>query len=216
MKRTVGVGAGGHAKVVIDILRLTGGIDLVGLLDAEGELWGTTVEGLLVLGGDELLPKLYGKGVGYAFIGVGAVGDTQPRRRLYEMTRQCGFEMLKAVHPQAVVASSAFVGDGTSIMAHAVVNPGAHLGVDVIINSGAIVEHDCVVESHAHVATGSRLGGGVYIGEGSHVGIGASLRQGIRIGRNAIVGAGAAVVEDVPDSVVVAGVPAKILRDVEV
>ena len=75
----IGLGAGGHAKVVIDILRLTGLYELIGLLDPKRPLWGTLVEGVPVLGNDELLPELRGQGVRHAFIGLGTTGGTRPR-----------------------------------------------------------------------------------------------------------------------------------------
>ncbi|MBI4538157.1 MAG: acetyltransferase [Gemmatimonadetes bacterium] len=213
--RVIGIGAGGHAKVVMEILRLTGGHELVGLLDAKRELWGTAVMGVPVLGDDSLLCELHGQGLRHAFIGVGTTGDTKTRRRLYEEARRQGFEMVAAVHPRAVIASSARLGAGPTIMAGAVINADTWLGANVIVNTGAIVEHDCVVGDHVHIATGACLAGAVRVGTGAHVGLGASVRQGIRIGENAVVGAGAAVVDDVPDGVVVAGVPARVLRGAE-
>ncbi len=215
MLRAVGLGAGGHAKVVIDIVRLLGGYELVGLLDPQEALWGSEVLGVPVLGGDHLLPQLRGQGVGHAFIGVGTVGDVRTRVRLYELARQHGLQLVAAIHPRAVVAASVEMGAGPTVMANAVINAAACLGDDVIVNTGAIVEHDCVVGDHAHVATGARLAGGVHVGEGALVGIGATVRQGRRIGRYAVVGAGAVVVDDVPDAVVVAGVPARVLRRTE-
>jgi len=215
MKRVVGLGAGGHAKVVIEILQLMGGYELVGLLDPKKELWNTEVLGVPVLGGDDLLPKLYKEGVRHAFIGLGTVGDTRPRRELYEKACSYGFQIVRAIHPQATVSSSAVIGDGPTIMASALINAAAKLGDNVIVNTGAIIEHDCVIGDHVHIATGARLASVVHVGNGSHIGLGASIRQCICIGRNAIVGAGAVVVEDVPDDVVVAGVPARISRRVE-
>jgi len=215
MKRVVGLGAGGHAKVVIEILQLMGGYELVGLLDPKKELWNTKVLGIPVLGGDDLLPKLYKEGVRHAFIGLGTIGDTRPRRELYEKARSYGFQIVRAIHPQATISSSAVIGDGSTIMASAVINAAAKLGDNVIVNTGAIIEHDCVIGDHVHIATGARLASTVHVGNGSHIGLGASIRQCICIGRNAIVGAGAVVVEDVPDDVVVAGVPARISRRVE-
>jgi sugar O-acyltransferase (sialic acid O-acetyltransferase NeuD family) len=208
----IGIGAGGHAKVVIEILRLVGGYDFVGLLDANPETWGTRLMGVGVLGDDVLLAKLYQEGVRCVFIGKGAVGDTGTRKRLYQEAQRLGFEVVRAVHPQAIVSSSAEIGNGPTVMAGAVINAAAHIGDNVIINTGAIVEHDCVVESHVHVATGARLAGGVRVGEGAHIGMGASIKQGITISRQAIVGAGAVVVRDVPDGMTVAGVPAKVLN----
>lgn len=211
VKRVVGLGAGGHAKVVIDTLRLLGCYELVGLLDSNRGLHDTNVLGVPVLGDDNLLPRLWEQGVRHAFIGLGGSGDTEPRRRVYCVARKCGMTIVKAIHPSAVVAPSAKIGHGPTILANAVVNADACLGDNVTVNTGAIVEHECIIGDHVHIATGARLGGGVYVGSGSHIGLGASVRQDIRIGENAIVGAGAVVVKDVPDGVVVVGVPARIL-----
>lgn len=214
MKRVVGVGAGGHAKVVIDILRLLGAYELVGLLDPNPELRRTNVLGVRVLGDDNLLPKMWSDGVRHAFIGLGAIAGTQHRRRLYEMVRRYGFEIVEAVHPQAVLAASADIGHGPTVMANAVIGAAARLGDDVIVNTSAVVEHDCVVGNHVHIATGARLAGSVRVGDGALIGLGACVRQSINIGRNSIVGAGAVVVDDVPECTVVVGIPARSLRKV--
>jgi len=192
-----------------------GSYELVGLLDPRQELWGTEVLGSPVFGGDGLLPELYDQGVGHAFIGLGAIGDTRPRRRLYEKARRQGFQIVQAIHPQAVIAPSVEIGHGPTIMAGAVINAAVRLGYNVIVNTGAIVEHDCVIGDHVHIATGARLASTVHVGEGAHIGLGASIRQCIHIGRNAVVGAGTVVVDDVPDNVIVVGVPARILKKVE-
>lgn len=214
MKQVIGLGAGGHAKVVAEILRLSDDYEFIGLLDLRQELWNTEVLGIPVLGDDSLLPELYERGIRYAFIGLGTVGDTRPRRLLYEKTRRQGFQVVQAIHPQAVVAQSVKIGYGPTIMAGVVINAAAQLGDNVIVNTGAIIEHDCVVGNHVHIATGARLASTVHVGEGAHIGLGSSIRQRIHIGRNAIIGAGAVVVDDVPDNVVVTGIPARILKKV--
>ena len=201
--------------MVIEILRLVGGYELVGLLDAEPGLWGSEVLGVPVLGGDALLTEMYDKGVCTAFIGVGMVKSSEPRRRLYGQARQAGFDMADATHPRAIISPTAKIGDGPTVMAGVVINANAKLGNNVIINTGAIIEHDCVIGDHVHVATGACLAGSIKVGDGAHVGIGATIREGIRVGRGSVVGAGAVVVHDVPDDVLVVGVPAKIKRGVE-
>jgi sugar O-acyltransferase (sialic acid O-acetyltransferase NeuD family) len=208
--RVLGLGAGGHAKVVIEALEAAGGYEIVGLLDPNRT---GSVLGIPVLGDDALLERQYHEGVTHAFIGLGGAGDTAPHRRLYELAKSHGFEIVSVVHPSAVVSRSAQVGEGATVLAHAVVGAEARLGDDVIVNTGAIVEHDCRVGDHVHVASGAALASGVEIGEGAHIGIGASVRQGVRIGSRSLVGAGAAVVEDVEADVVVAGVPARVLRE---
>jgi len=205
----VGFGAGGHAKVVIEILRSMQEYKIVGLLETQDALWGTSVLGVEVLGDDSSMAELKQRGIKHAFIGVGTVGDAQPRRRLYQKVSEFGFEIVPAIHAAAIVSSSAQIGDGPTIMAGAIVNADAVIGDNVIVNTGAIVEHDCVIGDHTHIATGARLAGGVQVGPGSHIGIGAVVRQEIRIGAGAIVGAGAVVVRDVPDGTTVIGVPAK-------
>jgi sugar O-acyltransferase (sialic acid O-acetyltransferase NeuD family) len=206
----VGFGAGGHAKVVIEILRSMQDYEIVGLLETQQRLWGTKVLGVEVLGDDALMGELKARGINHAFIGVGTVGDAQPRRQLYEKVSGFGFQIVPAIHAAATVSSSARIGDGPTIMAGAIVNADAVIGNNVIVNTGAIVEHDCVIGDHVHIATGARLAGGVHVGPGSHIGIGAVVRQEIRIGEVAIVGAGAVVVKDVPDFKTVIGVPATV------
>lgn len=215
MVKVVGLGAGGHAKVVIEILHLIGGYEFVGLLDPKQKLWNTEVLGVSVLGGDDLLPKLFKDGVRYAFIGLGTVGDTGPRRQLYEKARAQGFQIVQAIHPQAIISPSVEIGHGPTIMAGAIINADVRLGNNVIVNTGAIVEHDCIIGDHVHIATGARLASTVHIGEGSHVGLGASIRQCVHIGSSTVVGAGAVVIENVPDNVVVVGVPARIMGRAE-
>jgi sugar O-acyltransferase (sialic acid O-acetyltransferase NeuD family) len=210
MTPVVGFGAGGHAKVVIEIIRCLPEFEIVGLLETRKELWQTNVLGVEVLGDDSLMSELKSRGITHAFIGVGTVGDARPRRQLYEKVTEFGFQLVPAIHPAAVVSTSAKIGSGPTIMAGAVVNANAMLGNNVIVNTGAIVEHDCSIGDHAHIATGARLAGGVQVGPSAHIGLGALIRQGIRIGRKAIVGAGAVVVKDVPDGTTVFGVPAEI------
>lgn len=210
--RVVGVGAGGHAKSVIDILRAVGGYVIVGLLDIDAGRHGALVMNVPVCGGDELLARFQADGVGHAFIGIGSVGDPSARRRAYARCRDAGFEIVRAIHPRAVVSPAATLGDGIAVMAGAVINAEAVIGHNVIVNTGAIIEHDCRIADHVHVATGARLAGGVVVEEGAHIGVGAAIREGIHVGARAIVGAGAVVVADVPDGAVVVGNPARVAR----
>src|SRR5262245_38484014 len=116
MTRVVGFGAGGHAKVIIEILRLRD-FEIVGLLDPKEALWGTEVIGVPVLCDDSMLTGVKSKGVAHAFIGVGSVGDSQHRIQLYDKIVAAGFEVVTAIHPAAVVSDSAVIGAGTTVMA---------------------------------------------------------------------------------------------------
>jgi sugar O-acyltransferase (sialic acid O-acetyltransferase NeuD family) len=208
----IGMGAGGHARSVIELLRLQGKWDFVGLLDENPMLAGVSVMGVPVLGGDDLLAHLWSKGQRFVFNGLGSVGSTRLRRMVYERALSLGYEFVSAVHPSATVSPSVSLGQGTMIMAASVIGVDARIGNNVVVNTAAVIEHDCRIGDHVHVASGAVLGGGVEVAAGAHIGIGAVIRQGIRVGCDAVVGAGACVVKDVEDSAVVVGVPAKPLR----
>ena len=205
----VGLGAGGHAKVVIEILQLGGQYELIGLLDPKPNLRGESVLGVPILGGDEQLAMLKARGVEHFFVGLGSASDLGPRRHLYEFASGQGMKPVTAIHPSAIISPSAVLGIGATVIAAAVINANARLGDNVIVNTGAIVEHDCVIGNHVHIATGAKLSGGVIVGDGTHIGVGAVVRQCIRIGMGALIGAGAVVVKDVPDGQMVMGNPAR-------
>jgi UDP-perosamine 4-acetyltransferase len=199
------LGGGGHARVVIDCLRLACLCEPVAILDANASLWGGNVDDIPVRGGDEQLPSLLAEGVRFFAVGLGQ----GPRAKLFKIGLEAGLQPVSAIHPRSIVSTRARVGAGTQIFAAAVVNPGANVGDNVIINTGAIIEHDCVLADHVHIASGACLAGGIHVDEGAFVGAGSTVRQGLRIGTKAVVGAGAVVTKDVSPGQTVAGVPAR-------
>jgi UDP-perosamine 4-acetyltransferase len=211
--QVVGLGAGGHAKVVLDILISYADYEVVGLLDIDSCLHGQSLMSVPILGDDRLLASIVGQGVTHFFVGLGGATTLFPRRKLYEKGLFSNLVPVSTVHPMAVISRAARIGKGVTVMATAVINPEAAIGDNVIINSGAIVEHDCVIEDHAHIAPGALLSGGVQIGEQTLIGIGVVIKQGIKIGRNVLVGAGAVAVKDVADGQVVMGNPARVRGD---
>jgi len=212
--RVVGLGAGGHAAVVIEALRAAGVYEVVGLTDPRRELWGSTLLGVEGLVEDDKLRRQYDQSVSHAFIGLGGASDNGPRRRLFELAQVQGFELVTVVHPTAVLSPSARLGSGATVLATAVISANSVLGENVIVNTAAIVEHDCSIADHVHVATGARLASGVRVDTGAHIGVGATVLQGLSIGTGAVVGAGAVVTHDVDPATVVVGVPARPLRRV--
>lgn len=209
----VGLGAGGHAKVVIDILETHENYSIIGLLDSNPSLQGQFVLDIPVLGDDNLLASLVEKGTFHFFIGLGSVGNTAHRRHLYKRATKLGMQPVQAIHPQAIVSSSARLEAGVTIMAGAIINASASIGMNAILNTGAIVEHDCVLGDFVHIATGAQLASTVHVANDAHVGAGATVHQCVTIGTGAVIGAGAVVVADVAPHTVVVGVPARPLSN---
>jgi len=200
------LGAGGHAKVVADIL-LARGMAVTGYLDDDERQWGQSRLGIPVLGAMGSFPDYEPSGL------VIGVGDNRARQSILHRLKLDGSDLLmNAIHPRATVSPHVELGRGVVIAAGAIINPGASVGDLVVVNTGASIDHDCVVDDLAHIAPGARLAGGVRVGLGTLVGIGAVAIPSISIGSWATIGAGAAVVADIPDGSTAVGVPAKVIK----
>lgn len=198
------VGGGGHAKVVIEIIRASGGYRILGCTDAAATA--AEVIGVPVLGDDDQLPRLFAAGIRHAFV---AIGANRLRLALGQRLLQQGFTLISALHPAAVVSPTAAVGRGVAVMPGAVINACAVIGDFAIINTLAAVEHDCRLGEGVHVAPRAALAGNVTLDTCVSVGIGAVVKPGVRIGAYTQVGAGAAVVSDLAANCLAMGVPAR-------
>lgn len=209
MKKLVIVGAGGHARVVADLVRVAGSFEVAAFVDELAEQRdGDLYLGARVFAGPTGLERARKSGLDYA---LPAFGNNNARLGCMERMRANGFEIVSAVHPSAVVASDVAFGAGTVIVAGAIVNAAARLGDACIVNTGATVDHDCFLADGVHIEPGVHLGGTVRVGRGTTIGIGAVVGKGHKVGAHAHVGAGAVVVRDIPDAAVAWGVPARLV-----
>ena len=205
-EKLVVFGAGGHAKVVIDIIEQQGNYEIAGLLDDDLKHQGSRFFGYPVLGTRADLPALFSAQLRHAIV---TIGDNASRAAVAAHLDQHGWRFASAVHPRASIGRGVKIGPGSVVMAGCVVNTDAHLGGQVIINTGATVDHDCRIEDAVHIAPGCHLCGGVSVGQGSLLGAGTTVTPGVRIGNRVIVGAGSTVIRDVADEARVSGVPAR-------
>ena len=144
--------------------------------------------------------KYFDKGVKYAVIGVGALGNPKLRTKLYNNLCKIGFIIPTLIHPKAIIEPSAKLGEGCQIMAGAIVGSDAIVGDNCILNAGSIVSHDCILKDNVHLTPGSILAGSVTIGQNSIIGMGSSVYIGVTIGKNAVIMNGTSVVRDILDS----------------
>jgi sugar O-acyltransferase (sialic acid O-acetyltransferase NeuD family) len=142
------------------------------------------------------------------------LGPTAPARaRLADLLqKRFSLEFCTLVHPRAYVSPLARLGPGAFVGANSVIAAGTRLEAHVFVNRGVTVGHDTHVGAFSRLQPGANVGGLSRIGAGVTVGLGATLIERLRIGDGAVIGSGAVVLEDVPDRVLVAGVPATIRR----
>lgn len=209
MLQTIILGAGGHGRVVLDILLAGKAYKPVGFLDNNPALHGRRIDGLPVLGDLSQLPTLWKSGVRKAIV---AIGDNGVRRQMGDAVGRDGFELINAIHPSAGVSSSASIGRGVVVAAGAIVCAHCQIGDYVILNTGCIIDHESMIGTAAHICPGVKLAGHVTVESGAFVGIGATVIQGLRIGFESVVGAGAVVIRDVDPMASVVGVPARIIK----
>ena len=201
------LGAGGHGRVVLDTA-LAAGWTLSGFIDGTKSI-GEHVNNLPVIGGDRLLddPSFL---IQHLF--VVAIGDQQARRRLSLDICDKGGQLATMQHPACVVSASALIGDGTVMIAGAIVNANARVGRFCILNTGCTVDHDCELGDGVQICPGAHLAGRVGCADDVFVGTGAAIIPGISIGAGATVGAGAVVIRNVAPGEFVAGNPARTIR----
>ncbi len=200
------LGASGHAKVCIELLRAMGEeiSYCVGIEDSPDQCVDVPV-----LKGDENLALLRNKGYYRAFI---AIGSNHLRLRLASVVTGQGYHLVNAISPQACVSPTVCLGLGVAIMAGAVINAETSIGDLAIINTGAVIDHDCQIGKAVHIAPQCALSGNVIIGDLSFLGIGCKVIPEIQIGDHVIIGAGGVVISNINSGATAVGVPAKVIR----
>jgi sugar O-acyltransferase (sialic acid O-acetyltransferase NeuD family) len=172
--RIVLLGAGGHAKVLLDVL-IASGVKVDGVVDPilaeNGGFW----RGIAVIGNDDELLKI-GPAEIVLVNGIGSLPGKSLRQRLFAQFRTAGFRFISVVHPSALMGSGVVLGEGVQLMAGSIVQADSTIGDNSIVNTGALIDHDCVFGSH-----------------------GVSIIQGMAIGAGAVIGAGTVVLKDIPD-----------------
>ena len=192
-------GAGGHAKVIMDVLR-ENDIELSGIIDDNPDLreWM----------GHRVLSS-YQQGMSPVLISIGANGI---RKRVADWLKHEQAIFGTAVSTHAIVSPLAKIGEGSVIMQGGILQSCCQVGKHCIVNTGAAIDHECVLEDYVHVSPNATLCGNVHVGEGTWIGAGSVINPGVRIGKWTIIGSGSVVCKDIPDGVVAYGSPCRIMK----
>ena len=189
-------GASGHGKVIKEILEaLDRPVD--GFVDDNPET--KELSGVPVRHSTEDVDEV-----------IVSIGDNTLRKKVVD-DLECPIAEA-AIHPRAVVSTSATVGEGTVVMAGAIINADARIGRHCIVNTGASIDHECQIGDFVHVAPHATLCGAVTVGEGTLVDAGAVIISRVKIGKRCVVAAGSVVLRDIPDGCVAYGNPCKVIK----
>ena len=200
------IGAGGHSKVVIDALQCAGE-NVLGVTKLDNNDVLNQPLDIPILGTDAIIEE---HDTGQVHLANGL--DGKGREQIFNNWKRHGYHFCQVIHPSAVIASSAHLGEGVQIMAGAVVQSMVTVGDNSLINTKASIDHDCVISKHSHIAPGTTLCGDVHVGERCHMGAGCVVIEGLTIGADVFVAAGATVCRNIASGACVGGTSARSLR----
>ena len=200
-KNVIIIGAGGHGKVISDII-IKSGDKLIGFLDDNVEIGTKIIEQYEIIGKVNECENIQEEDKSLSF--VIAIGNNYTRKDIYEKYK---LNYYTAIHPSAIIGMQVDIGEGTVIMANSCINPNTRIGKNCIINTGAIIEHDNIIGDYVHISPNATLCGTVKVGNFTHIGAGVTIKNNITICDNCIIGAGAVVIQDISQKGIFVGVP---------
>ena len=189
------LGAGGHARVLLDELKGMGR-EVMGITDPSIEP-GATMLGVNVLGDDTYIDELPPQSFELVN-GIGALPKSSLRWDIARKMKDKGYQFSTVVSLLSAVAGSVKLSEGVQVMAGAVIQTSVTIGKNSVANTGCTIDHDCVIGENVWISPGVTICGNVVIGDCAYVGAGSVLIQDITIGAHAIINAGSVVKKSLP------------------
>lgn len=203
------IGAGDHARSVINIIELEGRYRIAGLVD-DRLAAGDTVFGYAVLGS---LDAIAGLGI---TSGIVCIGDNWTRSVAAARVRALrpDFRLITAIHPGAIINRRAgAIGAGTKIFQGVIIEHGARIGAHCLVNPFSLVGHDSDIGDFVNIHPGVNVCGDVRVGSFTTLAVGVNVINGVSIGEHTVIGAGSTVVKDIGSYTVAFGTPCKPVRE---
>ncbi len=209
-EKVIIIGGGGHAKVLVDCLLLSGAT-IIGITDIDSNNCHSSFSNVKFIGKDEAIFQYDQKDI-LLVNGLGFTDKSNRRAAIFELFKKSGYSFASVIHPSAVISSDVVLSEGVQVMAGSVIQPGCKVGANSIINTSVAIDHDCIIAENVHIAPGSVLSGNVTIEQSVFIGAGTTIIPGVTIGLKCIIGAGSLVNTDIPTKTKAFGVPAKVVK----
>lgn len=205
-KRLIIIGAGGFSKSIIDSINYNE-IELVGFIDTYKNgyhqsypILGNSIEQI-----NNLHEYVY-------FIGI---GDPAIRNHFHSLLIEKKLETINIIDSTSIISKNVNLGLGIYIGKLCIINSDTTISDGVVINTRSLIEHGNFIGSHSNISTNVVLNGDVNVGNCTFVGSSSVVNGQIKIGSNSIIGSGSVVIRDIPDCVVVAGTPTRLIREIK-
>lgn len=195
LKPLIVIGGGGHASVLIDILRVQKR-EILAVICPDDLSQRSVFNGILHLSKDEDVLNYPPDSVRLVN-GIGVLPRSNVKKKLNQYYLSLGYQFETVISEQAWISNEAVIETGAQVFAGAIIQTGAKISAHTIINSKALIEHDSVIGKYNHVAPNATICGQVETSENVYVGASSTLIQNIKLDKNVVVGAGAVVTKNV-------------------
>ncbi len=212
--KSIIIGAGTYGEVYLSYLKESG-ISVIGFLDDNKALVGKEINGVPVLGSVDSLQQ--NKGIWDVEAVYSPIGNNKLRVKFLELARSLGYKTPNFIHHDVKIGPDVTIApEGVYILPNVVIMPHANIESDVMICTSANIAHHSRLQQGTFISTGVNFGANIISKKYAYIGIGATIMTGVKeLGEDCLIGAGSVVIRDVPNHTVVAGIPAKIIREKE-
>lgn len=197
-KELIIIGAGGHGLVVADIAKQNG-YQKIAFLDDNKE----KVYDYPIIGNSSEAVKYRDSNF---FV---AIGNNSVREHFVTALEEKDINVISLIHPSSIIAGDVVIGNGTVIMAGAIVNCKSKIGKGVILNTGCTVDHENIIGDYVHLSPGCHTSGQVVIQKETWLGTGSIVINNVEICERCTIGAGCVVISDLSQPGTYVGVPAR-------
>jgi sugar O-acyltransferase (sialic acid O-acetyltransferase NeuD family) len=191
------LGAGGHARSSIDVIKQTGKYDIYGVIDNDPKI--KSILDLKIIGNDNNLEEIR-KSCANAFIGIGQIKSPKARIKILQKLKKIDYKLPCIISPTSTVSKYSNISEASIIFNNVIIGPNSSIGYNSIINNFSLIEHDCIIGNNVHVSTNVTINGNVSVGSETFIGSGSIIKQGVRIGSNCFIKMGSTITKDLSDN----------------